>query len=123
VQVRCGLESPDSGTYQQRVGHMRLLGEMYNFRLVDSRYTSEGAFHCAFHCCVLHHTCLCICRVMLELASNSSQHLSLCAAAQCVGVMVDVQALHAVMVHCKISSISQRNTGAAFTYSQDSQHT
>ena len=37
LQVRCGLESPDSGTYQQRVGHMRLLGEMYNFRLVDSR--------------------------------------------------------------------------------------
>ena len=32
------MEAPDSGTYQQRVGHMRLLGEMYNFRLVDSRY-------------------------------------------------------------------------------------
>ena len=41
MQVRCGLESPEGGTYQQRVGHMRLLGEMYNFRLVDSRY----AFH------------------------------------------------------------------------------
>lgn len=38
LQVRCGLEAPDSGTYQQRVGHMRLLGEMYNFRLVDSRF-------------------------------------------------------------------------------------
>ncbi len=51
VQVRCGLESPDSGTYQQRVGHMRLLGEMYNFRLVDSRYTLQAA-NCAIHCCV-----------------------------------------------------------------------
>lgn len=40
MQVRCGLESPEGGTYQQRVGHMRLLGEMYNFRLVDSRYAS-----------------------------------------------------------------------------------
>ena len=37
MQVRCGLEAPEGGTYQQRVGHMRLLGEMYNFRLVDSR--------------------------------------------------------------------------------------
>ena len=36
-QVRYGLEVPESGTYQRRVGHMRLLGEMYNFRLVDSK--------------------------------------------------------------------------------------
>lgn len=43
-QVRCGLEAPDSGTYQQRVGHMRLLGEMYNFRLVDSRYAMNLYF-------------------------------------------------------------------------------
>lgn len=40
MQVRCGLEAPEGGTYQQRVGHMRLLGEMYNFRLVDSRSVS-----------------------------------------------------------------------------------
>ncbi|DBA81963.1 TPA: hypothetical protein ACH3X1_007672 [Trebouxia sp. C0004] len=43
-EVRCGLESPDSGTYQQRVGHMRLLGEMYNFRLVDSRVVFDTLY-------------------------------------------------------------------------------
>ena len=25
------------GLYQRRVGHMRLLGELYNYRLMDSR--------------------------------------------------------------------------------------
>ncbi len=49
---------------------------------------------------------LCMCRFMLELASQLSRHLSHCAAAQCVGMMDDVQALHAVVVHCKISSTS-----------------
>lgn len=44
--------------------------------------------------------------LMLELASKSSQHLSHCAAAHCVSMMDDVQALHAVVVHCKIRTIS-----------------
>ena len=36
-QVRLSLESPESGDYQRQVGHLRLLGELYNYRLVDSR--------------------------------------------------------------------------------------
>ncbi|KAL3151997.1 hypothetical protein ABBQ32_001118 [Trebouxia sp. C0010 RCD-2024] len=43
-EVRCGLEVPEGGTYQQRVGHMRLLGEMYNFRLVDSRVVFDTLY-------------------------------------------------------------------------------
>jgi hypothetical protein len=37
AQVRAGLEEPEAGGYQKRVGHMRLLGELYNYRLVDSK--------------------------------------------------------------------------------------
>lgn len=36
-QVRVGLETAEEGGYQRRVGQMRLLGELYNYRLVDSR--------------------------------------------------------------------------------------
>lgn len=36
VQIHFALHHPDSGTYQRRVGHMRLLGELYNYRLLDS---------------------------------------------------------------------------------------
>ena len=36
-QVRVGLESADAGAYQVRVGQMRLLGELYNYRVVDSK--------------------------------------------------------------------------------------
>lgn len=35
--MRAGLEAPQAGGYQRRVGHMRLLGELYNYRVVDSR--------------------------------------------------------------------------------------
>ena len=37
MQVRVGLETPEVGSYQRRVAHMRLLGELYNYRLLDSR--------------------------------------------------------------------------------------
>lgn len=37
AQVRVGLESVEEGAYQKRVGQMRLLGELYNYRIVDSR--------------------------------------------------------------------------------------
>jgi regulator of nonsense transcripts 2 len=37
AQVRLGLEAAEEGTYQKRVGQMRLLGELYNYRIVDSR--------------------------------------------------------------------------------------
>ena len=36
-QVMVGLESEEAGAYQKRVGQMRLLGELYNYRVVDSR--------------------------------------------------------------------------------------
>ncbi|KAK9806738.1 hypothetical protein WJX72_000988 [[Myrmecia] bisecta] len=36
-EVRVGLEAAEAGEYQRRVSHMRLLGEMYNYRLVDSK--------------------------------------------------------------------------------------
>ncbi|KAK9907680.1 hypothetical protein WJX75_008040 [Coccomyxa subellipsoidea] len=36
-EVRLGLEAAEEGTYQKRVGQMRLLGELYNYRIVDSR--------------------------------------------------------------------------------------
>jgi len=35
--VRVGLEVPEVGGYQRRVAHMRLLGDLYNYRLLDSR--------------------------------------------------------------------------------------
>lgn len=38
AQVRMGLEAPEAGAYQKRVGHMRLLGELYNYRLLDSKH-------------------------------------------------------------------------------------
>ena len=37
AQVRVGLESADAGAYQARVGQTRLLGELYNYRVVDSK--------------------------------------------------------------------------------------
>ncbi|KAK9828252.1 hypothetical protein WJX74_005743 [Apatococcus lobatus] len=36
-EVRAGLEEPHQGTYQRRMGHIVLLGDMYNYKLVDSR--------------------------------------------------------------------------------------
>ncbi|BDA48017.1 Regulator of nonsense transcripts 2 [Coccomyxa sp. Obi] len=36
-EVRVGLESVEEGAYQKRVGQMRLLGELYNYRIIDSR--------------------------------------------------------------------------------------
>eukprot|EP00887_Chlorella_sp_A99_P007640 scaffold20.g7640.t1 len=35
-EVILGLESPDAGLYQRRVAAVRLLGELYNYRLVSS---------------------------------------------------------------------------------------
>uniref|UniRef100_A0A061R4F1 Regulator of nonsense transcripts 2 n=1 Tax=Tetraselmis sp. GSL018 TaxID=582737 RepID=A0A061R4F1_9CHLO len=35
--IHQGLERPSTGQYQLRVAHVRLLGEMYNYRLVNSR--------------------------------------------------------------------------------------
>lgn len=66
----------------------------------------RGCRLCLSLLCGLRHTSLCMCHFMLELASKLSRHLSHCAAAQCVGMMDDVQALHAVVVQCKISSTS-----------------
>ena len=37
MQIRLGLETPDAGQYQRRVGQMRLLAELYNYRLIDSK--------------------------------------------------------------------------------------
>lgn len=37
MQIRAGLETPQAGAYQRRMGHMRLLGELYNYRIVDSK--------------------------------------------------------------------------------------
>ena len=36
--MRVGLETAEAGTYQRRVGYMRLLGELYAYKIVDSRY-------------------------------------------------------------------------------------
>lgn len=44
VQIRVGLEEADSGAYQRRVGHVRLLGESYNFRLVNSAVIFETLY-------------------------------------------------------------------------------
>jgi hypothetical protein len=43
LQVRVGLETPEAGAYQRRVAHMRLLGELYNYRLLDSRCARRPA--------------------------------------------------------------------------------
>ena len=37
-QVRVGLEASEAGAYQRQVGYMRLLGELYAYRTVDSRF-------------------------------------------------------------------------------------
>jgi hypothetical protein len=37
VQVRLGLEAHEAGAYQRQVGYIRLLGELYAYRIVDSR--------------------------------------------------------------------------------------
>eukprot|EP00884_Botryococcus_braunii_P019011 jgi/Botrbrau1/5794/Bobra.0155s0017.1 len=36
-EVRWGLEHPEDGNYQKRVAHARLLGEMYNYKLANTR--------------------------------------------------------------------------------------
>ena len=41
VQVRVGLETAEAGAYQRQVGYMRLLGELYAYRIVDSRCKSD----------------------------------------------------------------------------------
>lgn len=35
--IRAGLEDPASGTYQKRLADVKLMGELYNYMLVDSR--------------------------------------------------------------------------------------
>jgi hypothetical protein len=40
LQIIVGMEYPEVGAYQKRVGLMRLLGELYNYRVVDSRWGS-----------------------------------------------------------------------------------
>lgn len=35
-EIRVGLELNDYGMQQQRVAHMRFLGELYNYKHVDS---------------------------------------------------------------------------------------
>ena len=42
AQVRVGLETADAGTYQRQVGYMRLLGELYAYKIVDSRYLLQA---------------------------------------------------------------------------------
>ena len=36
-EVRAGLEEPEAASYQRRISHMRLLGELYSYRILDSR--------------------------------------------------------------------------------------
>ncbi len=43
AQVRVGLEASDAGTYQRQVGYMRLLGELYAYKIVDSRYALHAS--------------------------------------------------------------------------------
>ena len=43
AQVRVGLEASDAGTYQRQVGYMRLLGELYAYKIVDSRYALQAS--------------------------------------------------------------------------------
>ena len=35
--MRLGLEAHEAGAYQRQVGYIRLLGELYAYRIVDSR--------------------------------------------------------------------------------------
>ena len=49
AQVRVGLEASDAGTYQRQVGYMRLLGELYAYKIVDSRCAMQAS-------AVLHNT-------------------------------------------------------------------
>ena len=44
VQVRLGLEAHEAGAYQRQVGYMRLLGELYAYRIVDSRTTFDTLY-------------------------------------------------------------------------------
>ena len=46
VQVRVGLETAEAGAYQRQVGYMRLLGELYAYRIVDSRYKGPDLDAC-----------------------------------------------------------------------------
>ncbi|GMH39542.1 hypothetical protein BSKO_07440 [Bryopsis sp. KO-2023] len=43
-EVQQGLEQPGAGFYQRRVAHVRLLGELYNYRLLDSRTVFESMY-------------------------------------------------------------------------------
>ena len=38
------MEEPNSGGYLRRMGHIVLLGELYNYKLVDSRYARLHRF-------------------------------------------------------------------------------
>ncbi|KAK9809827.1 hypothetical protein WJX73_010709 [Symbiochloris irregularis] len=43
-EVRAGLEAPKAGGYQRRIGHMQLLGELYNYRVIDSRVVFDTLY-------------------------------------------------------------------------------
>eukprot|EP00803_Ostreobium_quekettii_P008396 evm.model.scf_755.1 EVM.evm.TU.scf_755.1 scf_755:18101-34941(-) len=43
-EMQNGLEYPSFGLYQRRVAHVRLLGELYNYRLLDSRTLFESLY-------------------------------------------------------------------------------
>ena len=40
-----GLETAEAGAYQRQVGYMRLLGELYAYRIVDSRCELLSSVH------------------------------------------------------------------------------
>lgn len=43
-EIQLGMEQPSAGLYQRRVAHVRLLGELYNYRLLDSRTVFETMY-------------------------------------------------------------------------------
>ena len=66
-QVRVGLEEPEAGSYQRRVGQMRLLGELYNYRILDSKCAPARAL--LFSIAQALHACFSLASSLLLLPS------------------------------------------------------
>lgn len=43
-EIQLGMEQPSAGLYQRRVAHVRLLGELYNYKILDSRTVFETMY-------------------------------------------------------------------------------
>ena len=44
--IRVGLDTPQLSSFQKRIAQMKLLGELYNYKMIESRIVFESLYKC-----------------------------------------------------------------------------